>query len=134
MKARSSPSWHAAIRLLGVHLLEQYQSSEEWQKCFVAFSQGDNPTIEQDLLLDALVVAANPILLLNRVWNLLRDGNGKLLNRLLVRFRHFATFPNPFAIAAAGPGGTVEAATILRLPYWPYWLPMIGFLRQHQDQ
>ncbi len=130
----SSPSWHMAIRLLGVHLLEQYQSSEEWQKCFIALGKGENPTIEQDLVLDALVVAANPVPLLNRVWDLLCTANGKLLNRLLRRFRHFATFPNPLAIATARPGETVEAATILRLPYWPYWLPMIRFLHQHKEQ
>ena len=113
----SSPSWHPAIRLLGLHLLEQYETVERWREVFasVGTKQTDVP-LEQDLLLESVIFAATPKPL------------------LLKRFLHVATLPNPIVMTTAEPTLAVEAATMLRLPYWPYWLPMISFLQQHQDE
>jgi energy-coupling factor transporter ATP-binding protein EcfA2 len=131
----SSPSWHPAIRLLGLHLLEQYETVERWREVFASVgTKQTDVTLEQDLLLESVIFAATPKPLLDRLWPELAKDKGKLLKRLLKRFLHVATLPNPIVMATAEPTLAVEAATMLRLPYWPYWLPMISFLQQHQDE
>jgi len=131
----SSPSWHPAIRLLGVHLLEQHHNIERWRDVFVRVGMNEKDvTLEQDLLLESVIFAATPKQLLDRLWPELAKENGRLLKRLLKRFLHIATLPNPIMMATAEPSIAVEAATMWRLPYWPYWLPMVSFLHQHQPK
>ena len=131
----SSPLWHRAIRLYGLHLLEKNEDAEAWRSALISL-YGDNntPDSTSDLLLEAVIFAANPLPLLEHIWSDLAANDGLLLRRLLIRFLHIATVPNPVILAIASQLGSdleTTAATIQRIPYWPYWLPMLRFLHTH---
>jgi hypothetical protein len=128
-----SPAWHPAIRLLGLHLLEQSPDTERWRAVFVASGSpdGKTPMLLQDLLLESVIFAAAPLPLLERLWPELIRDQGRWLKRLLVRFRHVATLPNPLVMELSQIS-KVEAATFMRLPYWPYWPPLLKFLHVHR--
>lgn len=125
----SSPLWHRAARLYGLHLLEKHEDITNWHTAFIALENASGLT--QDLLLEAALFAADPLPLLERLWSDLVANNGLLLRRLLGRFLHVTTLPNPMIREILGTYSETRAATIDRLPYWPYWLPMLRFLHKH---
>jgi hypothetical protein len=129
----STPTWHPAIRLLGLHLLEQSGDIDRWKSVFTAAAKsGDNsPSLLQDLLLEAVIFASSPEPLLQRLWPELTANKGFWLKRLLARFLHVATLPHPM-MAKVMPEAAIEASAALRVPYWPYWLPILGFLSNHR--
>jgi len=131
----SSPLWHRALRLYGLQLLERSADTKEWRAAFDALGSGDQgSSIAQDLLLESAIFAADPLQILERLWPDLQADGGALLRRLLRRFLHVATLPNPLMQQIArmlGAGYETEAATIQRIPYSPYWIPMIRFLHNH---
>ena len=93
----SSPLWHKAVRLYGVHLLEQ-EGAEAWWIAFERFAElSDGGVAIQDLLLEALVFAANPLTHFAALWDHLSRDGGQLLRRCLGRFLSVATRPNPIA-------------------------------------
>jgi hypothetical protein len=134
----SSPLWHRALRLYGLQLLERSADTKEWRAAFDALGSGDHGySIAQDLLLESAVFAADPFPILERLWPDFQANGGALLRRLLRRFLHVATLPNPLMQQIAemlGPGHETEAATTQRVPYWPYWLAVIRFLHAHLEQ
>ncbi len=127
----SSPLWHRAVRLYGLHLLEKNEDTTQWRSAFVALENASQLT--QDLLLEAAIFAADPLPLLERLWSDLAANEGLLLRRLLGRFLYVATLPNPMILEILGLNSEARAATINRIPYWPYWLPMLRFLHQHLE-
>jgi hypothetical protein len=127
----SSPLWHRAVRLYGLHLLEKNEDTTQWRSAFVALENASQLT--QDLLLEAAIFAADPLPLLERLWSDLAANEGLLLRRLLGRFLHVATLPNPMIREILGLDSEARAATIDRIPYWPYWLPMLRFLHKHLE-
>lgn len=131
----ASPLWHRAVRLYGLHLLERNADITQWRSALIALGSGeDTPNLAQDILLEAAIFAANPLPIFERLWPDLLANDGLLLHRLLGRFLHVATLPNPGILAAAKTLGMdleIEAATIRRIPYLPYWIPMIQFLHGH---
>jgi hypothetical protein len=134
----ASPLWHRAVRLYGLHLLEQDRELTRWRTSIQTLATEDKTgNLAQDLLLESVVFAAQPLLLLERLWPDLAANGGLFLRRLLGRFLHVATLPNPMVTAitkAMSPDFETEAATLYRLPYWPYWLPMIQFLYNHRTE
>jgi len=75
--------------------------------------------------------------LLNRLWPSLAKDHGRLLKRLLGRFLHTATYPNPAVLALAkgfGFDSEIQASAYWRLPLWIYWIPMLQFLHGHKDE
>jgi hypothetical protein len=134
----TSPLWHRAVRLYGLHLLEQDQELTRWRSAMQTLAMEERAgNLAQDLLLESVIFAAQPLLLLERLWSDLIANDGLFLRRLLGRFLHVATLPNPVVTAvtkAISPGLETEAATLYRLPYWPYWLPIIQFLYNHQEE
>lgn len=134
-----NPRWHRAIRLVGLQLLEDpHKGSDAWQSLIVQLSDSANsPTQESDLVLEAAFFAADPIPLLDSAWEHLREAEGVLLLRLLNRFLHVATFPNPLLAPVAGEndrGYSTASAAMWRLPYWPLWLPMLQFVYTHRAE
>lgn len=129
----SSPLWHRAVRLYGLQLLEK--DVKKWRSALVSlYDDNKTPDSTSDLLLESVIFAANPIPLLESIWSDLAKNNGLLLRRLLGRFLHIATVPNPLIQAVAlqlSADLETTAATIQRIPYWPYWLPMLQFLHSH---
>ena len=122
------PHWHRAVRLLGLRLLEKHEGTSRWRA-----AMADMP-FAQDLLLDALVFAANPEELLEQAWLGLVADNGVLLRRFLTRFLHVATYPNQALVALVqelGEDNSAYARLLDRVPLWPYWPAILRVLRKH---
>lgn len=132
-----SPLWHRALRLYSIHLLEK-MGTDNWISALRMFNpKGNSNSLEQDLILDSIIFSASPLVFLERLWPTLVATDGVLLRRLLVRFLHVATLRNPEVIEIASkldPDLEIEAATIQRIPYWPYWIPLISFLHSHLQE
>jgi hypothetical protein len=129
-----SPLWHKALRLYGLHLLEQHEDIGQWKSAFDAL--GADHTA-QDLLLDSALFAAQPLMVLERLWPELAKDRAALLARLLTRFLHIATFPNPSIMQLAlkvSPDYSTHAATLQRVPNFPLWIPMLGLLSSHKEE
>jgi hypothetical protein len=129
------PRWHRAIRLYGQRLLEQsVDGSERWQRT-IADLGDDSPTgsVIRDLFLESLFLATNAIALLERSWSALCADGARLLNRMLNRFLFVATLPDP-RIAALIQGETdgAQFEHLFRVPYWPYWGPLLMVLHAHR--
>ncbi len=130
-----SPFWNRAVRLYGLYLLE-HGSPELWKEALDALGvSAAGGSLSQDLILESVVFAANPLRLLEDLWPYLREDGGKLFRRLLGRFLYAATEPNPRMLAlATTPVAELRQSTEDRLPYWPYWLPMLSFLHIHEEE
>lgn len=123
-----NPRWHRAIRLFGLRLLENGAQIEHWQRLIAQLSPSDHHKIESDLVLESVLFAGNAEALLMQVWPTLVAKNGKLLNRLLSRFLHIATLPDP---SYAGDFGL---AAPQRIPFLPIWLPMLRVLSEKKAE
>ncbi len=125
------PYWHGAIRFFGLHLLEQSQDTRAWRRTF------DELDFVQDLLLDAVFLSTNASGLLGNVWPDLEAENGALLRRLLRRFLHVATYPDPTRIAIAEKYNEPDPAYARaqgRLPVWTYWPAVLHFLHRRLEK
>jgi len=120
----AKPHWHRAIQLHGQYLLERNPDATSWREQLRALG------FAQDLLLDAVVLATNSWQFLEQLWPELEADNGTLLNRLLRRFLHVATFPNPMLTALSERLGSY-ARIHDRVPYWPLWPAMVYWLHGH---
>ncbi|HEY8269860.1 MAG TPA: hypothetical protein VIG33_03165 [Pseudobdellovibrionaceae bacterium] len=132
------PQWHRAIRLYGQQLLEKNQTVDAWKSAVKSFEVADGkPSLTQDLFLDAIVFCAQPYAMLERSWPVLVEDGGKYLRRLLSRFRHVATSPNPAMLKYAKEVGIVspaKAASFQRIPFGPQWIPVLVFLHSHKEE
>jgi hypothetical protein len=130
------PSWQRAVRLYGLHLLEQ-KGIAAWQEAFAALASGqDGLPLGQDLLLEAAIFASDPSKLLESLWPVLSSDDGQFLCRLLDRFLYVATLPNPTLVGLVkelGEESRIQLSLLNRIPYWPYWLPVIRFLVRHSS-
>jgi hypothetical protein len=130
------PRWHRAVRLYGQRLLEQSaDGSEQWQQTIARLGD-DSPTgsVIRDLFLESLFLATNAAVLLERSWAALCANSGRLLNRMLDRFLFVATLPDPRIAALAPPElDGAEFEHLFRLPYWPYWGPLLMVLHRHRS-
>jgi hypothetical protein len=128
------PRWHRAVRLYGQRLLEQSaDGAERWQQTIAGLGEdAPNSSVIRDLFLESLFLASNAAALLERSWPALCANNGRLLNRMLYRFLFVATLPDPKVAAllqAEGDGAQFEHLS--RVPYWPYWGPLLTVLHAH---
>jgi DNA replication protein DnaC len=117
-----NPCWHRAIRLFGLRLLENGSRVEQWTQLIAQLSPDNQPNVQSDLILDSVALAGNAEALLRQVWPTLMATGGKLLRRLLTRFLHIATLPNPLYASET------RFAALPRIPLSPYWLPMLRIL------
>jgi hypothetical protein len=132
-----SPLWNRAVRLYGLHLLEKSSDVTQWRAVINALSSGEGSDLARDLLLESVIFAANPLPIYEKLWPELIADRGALLRRLLGRFLYVATLPNPMILAMAKelePNAETQYAIIKRIPYWPYWLPMLKFLHGHLNE
>ena len=128
------PRWHRAVRLYGQRLLEQSaDGAERWQQTIAGLAEdAPNSSVIRDLFLESLFLASNAAALLERSWPALCANGGRLLNRMLHRFLFVATLPDPRVAAllqAEGDGAQFEHLS--RVPYWPYWGPLLTVLHAH---
>lgn len=125
-----NPRWHRAIRLHGLRLLEnQSYGKEAWLQLIYDLTLNDNFTVESDLILESVVFAANAEIQLQTVWSSLCESMGALLHRLLSRFLHVATLPDPIYTDRFD---DVSIAALHRYPFWPLWLPVLRILFSHR--
>lgn len=130
-----SPVWHRSIRLYALGLLGS-GGGDAWSEGMERIG-GDSPGLLRDLFLDAPVFAADAGAAVESVWSTLVAGDGGLLSRFLSRFRHTASVPNPFlmaAFAAAEPDVAVYAAANNRVPLMPLWPAVLGALSAHGEE
>jgi energy-coupling factor transporter ATP-binding protein EcfA2 len=132
---RDSPLWHRAVRLFGVHLLEQPGGVEEWRKVLRSFGTDEFGAV-QDLLLEAPIFSVNALSLLEAILPDLLVNSGVLLRRLLTRFLAFATVPNLEMVTKVQEVGLDEsqARATYRSPHWPYWPDVLRFLYTHRAE
>ena len=125
-----NPRWHRAIRLYGLRLVEnKLDHNQQWAALIGELSRDGTHKVESDLVLESIAFAANAESLLEQIWTRLIDDRGALLNRLLTRFLHVATFPDP---QYATLSEDVAAAALLRIPVWPLWPPILRVLHMHR--
>lgn len=123
-----NPRWHRAIRLFGLRLLENESRVEHWEQLISQLSPNDQYKVESDLVLESVAFAGNAEALIGQVWPTLVASKGKLLNRLLTRFLHIATLPDPLYASDLG------LAALQRIPFWPLWLPMLRVLSEKSTE
>ena len=129
------PRWHRAVRLYGQRLLESSaEGPERWRQSVEGLAaESSTGSVVRDLFLEALFLATNAGALLERSWPALIANGGVLLNRMLNRFLFVATLPDPRV--AAFIQDELDGAQwkhLLRMPYWPYWGPMLTVLHAHR--
>ena len=131
------PRWHRAVRLFGQRLLEQSADGcEQWERAVAQADDGSEAgAILGDLFLESVFLATNARELLERTWPALCANSGKLLNRLLKRFLYVATLPDPrLSLIMEGEGDAAQWEHLMRLPYWPYWVPVLTGLHAHRAE
>lgn len=138
VRARAKlPRWHRAMRLFGQQLLEQADDGpERWRQAVEGLEDGtEEGAIIRDQLVEALFLATNAVALLQRSWDALTTNRGRLLVLMLERFMFAATLPDPrIGALLSQTEDTGEWDHLFRLPYWPYWGPMLTALHAHRDE
>ena len=133
-----NPRWHQAIRLFGLRTLEQEVGEPMWYRLHQSLNDGSiYGTVAADLVLEAVALSTNAsvLVLLERVWPHLSNENGVLLNTLIKRFCHIASFPDPKVQSIANDDDSkIRFSASFRIPYWQYWKPMLTFLHSHANE
>ena len=127
------PTWHRAIRLHALLVLRE-QGLEAWAAQRESLD-ADDQRLVADLFLDATLFADDALSLLEAIWPTLVADDGALLQRLLRRFLHVATLPDPRGTSIFADDPELEAhwAAQARVPLWPMWLPVLELLDRHRD-
>lgn len=121
------PRWHSSIRLYGQWLLSQgLQDVAQWQQLVISHNEN---RLAQNLLLDSVALAVDSENVLPKVWDVLQANNGNLLRRFLKRFLHVTTFPFPGTERIPDDHVRIWAQATFRIPFWPFWLPALYFLK-----
>ena len=130
------PRWHHAVRLYGLRILEQELDSTRWFKLYQQLSGAStHGSVAADIILEAVALSTNASILLECVWPHLSTENGVLLNKLIKRFRHVASFPDHIVQSSTNDDDLkIWFAASFRIPYWPYWGPMLTFLHSHAEE
>jgi hypothetical protein len=127
----SSPLWHRAIRLYGVYLLENQKNVKEWRSLLHSLTVSGNAGTA-DLLLEAVIFAANPGDLLSGLRTDLLDPGSDTLKRLLGRFLACATVAD-IRYEVDGEPLSPRLASRLRYPSWLDWPPLLKFLFENRE-
>jgi hypothetical protein len=131
------PRWHRAVRLFGQRILEQSSDGpQRWQQAVQALEdESQAGGVICDLFLESLFLATNAAELLERSWAALSANGGRRLNRMLNRFLFVATLPDPrIAALVQGEMDGLQWEHLSRLPFWPYWGPMLTVLHAHRGE
>ncbi|MEO0449265.1 MAG: ATP-binding protein [Pseudomonadota bacterium] len=124
------PLWITALRLLGQFLLRQPgQQGTAWDDTYLAIEQSQTPNqLALDVLLDALFLDPDATSYLSKRKTFLFEEKGKRLLRLLRRFHHVATTPDPILLTLMPDAFQVFAETGGRIPIWGRWPSLLSFL------
>ena len=129
-----SPRWNRAIRLYAQSLLEGKVDLAEWRKAIDDLDAPDAESkVTKDLFLEALIFAADPMPLLEAVWQDLIADQGKLLNRLMDRLLFVASFPDPRLRSLVPEEDSEASESWFRIPMPLYWIPAIFVFSIHAE-
>ena len=132
------PQWHHAIRLFGAYLLESPTRNTHRHGLFLIAPDGEaSALLAQDLLLEGVLFTSSPLETLESIYDDLLSGDGERLSRLLVRFLHTATVPDPRFSSSLGSEPSLASTWITatyRIPYAPLWPPVLNFVERHIDK
>ena len=134
LKRASLPLWHRAIRLHAAQLLETDDGIIEWQRLLQSVSEGSTEgTLAADVLLEGIVFSSRLEVVLKKLWPALRANGWDLLRRLLDRFLHSASMPDPGVRRYYNDQPELQtlASTYHRYPMWGRWVPLLRFLAPH---
>ena len=125
------PPWHRAIRLRALTRLERH-GTDAWKQDHAQL-EAAHQHLAADLHLDAPLFAADPDHLLRELWPTLVAEDGRLLKRLLRRFMHVATSPDPRGaeIFRDAPEIATYWAATSRIPLPAVWAPVLRVLHAH---
>lgn len=129
------PTWHRAIRLFALRTLRE-EGIERWSEQHQALRVAGHQ-IAADLYLDAPLFASDAAAYIEALWPALIADNGALLARMLNRFAHSASVPDPRG-ALLTIGGDSELQTYMaatwRVPVWVLWPPVIRALAARLEE
>jgi hypothetical protein len=126
------PRWGRAIRLYGQALAEHGTGLDKWRAATAAVSGEDTESqLASDLFLDSLVFAANSEYLLELVWPDLIAERGQILQRLLKRLVHVASFPDWRFRSLIDAKFAEQSESWFRIPHPLYWIPVLRVLQRH---
>jgi hypothetical protein len=132
-----SPLWHKPLRLYALHQLEHGLDGNAWELDWRRFTGNSaEAQLASDLFLEAVVFAAEPKPILEKLWPSFSRDHGALLSRFLRRFQYAATIPDELFLDRAradDPEQVIETAAAIRMPLLLRWLPVIEFLHAHCD-
>ena len=129
-----SPPWMVALRLLGIHLLEQDADLGRWRILFQQLGSLPRGERAQDALLEAAVFAEQSDLLLERIWPDLVADKGRLLVRLLNRFGHLGTIPIPIVKLLPIEQQVHLQSLRHRVPIAHHWPALLRVLHSHRER
>jgi hypothetical protein len=125
----SQLKWYRAIRMLGIHFLEQEESTETWLEYV------NKGTAVSDLFLDAVVFSVNPDAFLENLSKQLFDNAALLAKRLVRRAMVICSVPGLLAAKkeASGEDLTSILRTIKRdpKPFHAVFGSLLKFLDRH---
>jgi len=126
------PRWGRAIRLHAQSLAERGHGLSEWKTATVDLAGDDaDSKLASDLFLDGLLFAVNSESLLEQVWSDIVANGGQILQRLLNRLLHVATFPD-WRLMGIGDARTAEYTEArFRIPQPLFWIPVLRVLNRH---
>lgn len=123
------PPWHRAIRLFALRTLRE-DGIERWSEQHQALRHAGHD-IAADLYLDAPLFAADAEAHIDALWPTLIADGGTLLARMLNRFSHTASVPDPLGalvVMGGDPNLQTYVAATWRIPVWVLWPPVIRTL------
>jgi hypothetical protein len=120
----TSPVWHRALRLYGLHLSDDKEDLALWRLAFRLLDR--RSTVAADLLLEAIALGFRADEHLESLLPELLANKGAILIRLLERFLYSGTKPDPRHEAAGW--------TTARYPNWAYWGHLLPFLHRHRAE
>ena len=131
----SRPRWHDAIRLYGQHLLENDGNApQRWRDTLGSLSGDDSAAVvARDMLVEGLFCTPNAHVLIESSWPVLIEDKGLMLRRMLNRFQHAATIPDPRILSNFPDTEGHELATHWRYPWWTLWPGVLRSLASHLD-
>jgi len=131
------PRWHDAIRLYGQRLLEADNAAPaRWTDALASIDgDGTNAMLVRDMFVEGLFCTPAASELLEKAWPALTENEGLLLQRMLGRFQHVATIPDPRVTAMSSTAEEkAELAMLVRFPWWPLWPGVLSTLAVHADE
>ncbi len=129
-----SPLWMIALRLVGIQLLERNADLNRWRQLLTGLGALSNGERAQDALLEAAAFAEQSNLTLEKIWADLVAHEGLLLIRLLNRFGHLGSLPNPLVSRLPAQQRIHLQDLRYRIPIAHLWPAVLRTLHAHHDE